>query len=742
MSLPKPEHACVGDPCQRCGRAPSDHRAPRKRNRPSGRDHRSEDERCAFFGIDGEGQGRAPHRYTLMGCADETGDRTWVLRPEEGLTDLSTAQCLEFVCSLPKRHAKLFAYSFGYDLTMILRDVDDYTLYRLFRPDLRRGKHGPRPVYWQTVLKGGEEVTYALNLLATKFSVRRSTGATFEREDGVVMPKLGPPATIHDVWKFFQGRFTAALTDWKVGSPEVVARMEDMKAQRSKFEKLAREGGTAAIESYCLEECRYMAELARKLTDAHEKAGLRLRNYYGAGSSASAMMEIMGVKAAVKESRVVRESMDPVELSLDVMSGFFGGRFENSRVGRIEGPVYSYDISSAYPYELCTLPCLMHGRWSKTKVRGEIERARTALVRYRLRESGPLEEQAWGPFPFRTKDGSIVYPGVSGGGWIWREEYLAGERLFSGVEFVEAWVYRCECDCVPFKDIPGYYAERVRIGKEGPGIVIKLGCNSCYGKLAQSVGGQLGPFTCWPWAGIITSGTRSKILSDAIGGLACRADLLMCATDGVASTSPISMPAPRDTGTFDCVNQKGERVPLGGWEFKKLEGGLFLARPGVYFEPGQKSAEEIKYVRGRGVGRAAMLKSAGRIMRAYEDGEKSIVVTSMDRFVGAKTAISRSRKQPGDEGRGEYRYKRSTVFGDWIDRPVEMTFDPEPKRQGIGEGGRLGLRAFPGLESLPYVPHGAPSPEAELLRAATAEALEQPDGGGLSWEDGLEEAGL
>ena len=728
----RPEHAPSGDPCDRCGLPAKAHRSPRNRN--ARQDDRSEEERCTFLGIDGEGQGRNPHRYTLMGCSDELGEKKWVLRPENGLHDLSTVQCLEFICNLPRRHTKIFAYSFGYDLTMLLRDVGDYELYRLFRPDSRPGEHGPRPVYWKTTLPSGEEVTYAFNLLATKFSVARSTGEHIKLPNGKWYAKMSRAVAILDIWKFFQGRFTAALKDWKIGSPEAVARMEEMKAKRSEFDKV----DDAAIEAYCLEECRYMAELARKLTDAHDRVELKLRNYYGAGSSASAMLDKMGVRSHIKEARVIRAN-DSFDLEGAIAAAFSGGRFENSVLGRVQGPVYSADISSAYPYELCFLPCLVHGKWRRTRNRNIMEHARAAVVRYSLAEPKNAAEASWAPFPFRLPDGSIVYPRASGGGWVWRDEFLAGESIFPNVNFKEAWAYECDCDCVPFADIPIYYRERVRIGKEGPGIVLKLGCNSCYGKLAQSVGGKMGAYTVWMWAGLITSGTRAKFLTDCLALAEDHSDVLMVATDGACFRKQLVMPAPKNTGTYDCRNQKGDLVPLGGWERKTLEGGLFLARPGIYFEPAKTSEEQLEYVRGRGVGRAAMIKNANRIMEALERGDPSLHVTSLDRFMGAKTSISRSKKKPGDTGKGTWRYRRSLVFGDWIDRPVEMSFDPLPKREGIGPDGQLGLRAFPHLTSQPYKPGFTNSPEAILLRAMTQEADEQMDGGGLGELDHLDE---
>lgn len=696
MKARKAEHAPHGDPCGRCGLPALRHREPRSRV-----DSRKRSERDTFIGIDGEGQGTAPHRYVFLAACDETGAKKWCVRNPAGLT---TVECLDFILSLPAAHTKLFAYSFNYDLTKILRDVDDMRLYKLFRPELRKGEKGPKPVFWNG---------YSLNLLNTRFTVKRITSAP-----GVVPAQFGPAHTIHDIWRFFQGKFTTALEDWKIGTVAQLDRMREMKSKRG-GSAWAKES-PAALEAYCFEECQFMGELARRLTDAHEKAGLQLKNYFGAGSSASAMLKAMGVKEHIEQAR--KANPVPDEMQEAVASAFFGGRFENSVIGSVKGPVYSYDISSAYPYQLCFLPCLVHGKWTKTKNRKAAFAARTALVRYRLDEpANPRIGKDWAPFPFRLADGTITYPRASGGGWIWRDEFLAGEKLFPNARFVEAWAYGCDCSCQPFAGIADYYRERVRIGKEGPGIVIKLGVNSCYGKTAQSVGG-LGPYTSWVWAGLITSGCRAQIL-EALGMLKKRSSLLMVATDGICTTEPLAFPEPRDTGTSDVVNAKGERKPLGGWEAETLPDGLFLARPGIYFAP-HPTAEKMKKVRGRGVGRAAVVDHWRQIIDAYEAGEPSILVAKLSRFIGAKTGITRSGKE------GAYRYKRSPQFGEWIVRPVQMGFSPLPKREGVAKGGRLGLRAFPQLVSTPYRP-GLVSPEALALKLMTIEALEQPDGGDL-----------
>ncbi len=709
-----------------------------------------------FVGVDGEGKtehhGPWPgrHRYTMLCAADEFG-RKYQIKNSHGLR---TKQCLNFILSIPhKESTKLFSYSFGYDLTKILEDVDDLTLYKLVRPELRRRMRGGQkvivPVYWPSA-----KPQYSLNWINGRFTVSKIEGTEIVIDEKTGGPtvgyKWGPSTIIHDVWKFFQGKFTSALEDWKVPDnvsaderKVILDRMKEMKDQRSNFDQL----DDKQIETYCFEECKYMATLARKLTDAHVKAGIPLKNYFGAGSSAEAMMLVMNIKQHVKKARAENPTPDSVEYIQ--RCAFFGGRFELGRLGPIREIVYGQDISSAYVYQLAFLPCLIHGRWEHTTSRQAIHNARTAIVRYTLEE--PIVKRPWAPFPFRMSNGSIAFPETSGGGWVWREEYLAGEKLFDNVRFQEAWLYHCDCDCQPFKDIPRYYSLRIQIGKEGPGIVIKLGMNSNYGKTAQTVGGEPGTFHSWMWAGLITSGCRAQVL-EAMAAHRNLDNLLMVATDGIATLEKITLPRPLDTGTnwLPCPdpdpkdlkespdifrkssNQWFVNKPLGGWEEKAVPNGMFLARPGIYF-PLNPTDKDIKRIRARGLGRAAVWNNWKAIIEAYESGQPGIQIQNLSLFRGIKTSITRSGKP------GEYTYKRSDDYGRWISRPIDMTFSPLPKREAkIGEGGRLTLRKLDGLESAPY-DKGILSPEALLLLQQAIEEAEQPDGGDLTDYGGIDE---
>lgn len=622
------------------------------------------------MGLDGEGQGRSPHIYFLLAAASEDGQR-WFVENSEGLT---TEQCLDFILSLPL-HARAFGYSLGYDICKMLKDVPAKVLYQLMRPDTRRGEHGPRPVYWGK---------YKLNLVATKFTI----------QDTVTKRRR----TVWDVWKFFRGKFVTALRDWKIQA--AIAEIEAMKEKRADFDRESKD----AVRDYCFAECVALASLVHKLTDACETADIPLTTYYGAGSIASAILDKMSIRD--------KKGAIPEAMQKAVSCAFYGGRFEHTAVGPLAGPLYSYDISSAYPYQTCFLPCLEHAHWEKTRDYKKMMNGRHACVHYKLREQGAPD--IWGPFPFRTVDGSIVFPAVSGGGWVWRDEWVAAEKLFHNLEFVEAWVLESDCDCPPpFAATRDFYLERLRLGKEAAGTILKLGMNSEYGKLAQSTGSA--PYQNWSWAGMVTSGTRAQFL-DLLGLHSDWSNMLIVATDGVYTREKLVCPEPRDTGT-ESARQYG-KWPLGAWDppdGKLIAEGMFAARPGVYF-PLNPSDEDLEAFRARGLSRTVLIREWRRIQAAWYRGDPEVVIPSVTRFVGAKSGTLLTRA-------GEYR--RTESCGEWVERDIRLSFDPAPKRAPD-----MGILRLEG-ESLPYT-KSVVSPEAELLAQVTEEENEQPDGGDLT----------
>lgn len=659
-----------------------------------------------YIGIDGEGQGRNDHKYTMMCASDGTGQLQWILEPTSKPDRLTTKECLGFITRLAHRNTRVFSYSFNYDMTMMLRQLPNGKLYDLFRPDRRKNPYkgaakysGPVPVQWEG---------WNLNLQGTKFTVQGH----------------GKKVVVWDLFKFFGTSFVNALKDWKVGDPERVKWMAYMKAHRAEFDKLS----SKDVKEYCLLECQYMALLGQKLVEAHDGAGLKLKSFYGAGSSGAAILESINIREKMADC--------PESMIIPVATAFSGGRFEYSAIGEFEEKLFNWDISSAYPYQLTFLPCLQHGTWTHTRSRNDIEKAECqqgALVRYKLHEPG--KKLSWGPFPFRDRDGNISYPERSGGGWVWRDEFLQGERLWPNVQFQEAYVYSSNCDCKPFERIPEFYLFRLRVGKEGPGLSVKLGINSAYGKLAQSVGSAR--YNSWIWAGMITSGCRAQIL-ELMGRHKDMSNVLGIATDGLLTREEIVPPYPLPTGTGAIIH--GQSKPLGGWELKVEKKGMFLARPGVYF-PLNPTEEELSKIRARGIGRAAMLANWENLIHAWRaHGVNGIAeMSKVSRFCGAKSSISKGIRgyvrADGDIGNKE------PAYGQWVERDIRLSFDPMPKRAGLNPDGRtLAMRKFDMQErSAPYnrallrmaSKYAATTQDSEenlQFRAVKEELLEQPDG--------------
>jgi hypothetical protein len=192
-------------------------------------------------------------------------------------------------------------------------------------------------------------------------------------------------------------------------------------------------------------------------------------------------------------------------------------------------------------------------------------------------------------------------------------------------------------------------------------------------------------------------------------------NILMLATDGIFSRSPLTLPKPKDTGTFDVCDDKGKYKPLGGWESEVFESGIFAARPGVYF-PLNPTESQLKKVRGRGIGKKALYDRCNIVVRAFEARAKACKLIGLQRFIGAKSAIHKSNRG----------YSRSEDYGEWVSHSVEVTFDPAPKRERCGTGGRLLPWRYFDWQSQPYAP-ARKGPEAQALMMAKLIAEEQPD---------------
>ncbi len=709
-----------------------------------------------IIGVDGEGHdtpdGR--HIYTYLAAVDEHGT---LVAEAHNPAGLSHDECCEMLLSIPGNSLK-FGFMFSYDTTKIIEEMSAVDRYYLMRPNIRNARSCNnkecKKVFgsWRSSCPAcgcPEFRSYTRSLrwrgrMYGFFNGSLSVGIEANPKRGI----KAKATKVWDVFRFFGCSFVEALKSWQVGSAEQVERILGMKNKRGAFDVEDPE----AVKAYCREECHLLAVMMRKLIDAHNEADIRLTRYEGAGSTATALLK----KFEVEKYRGPRAREMRPDLAVAIAAAFFGGRFENSAIGKFVRKVHAFDVSSAYPYALSFLPCLACGEWkritgSPAKVRRALDRAgskgRLCVAEFKVAALAPWERKklAWGPLPFRSREGSITY-GTNFSGWAWAPELLPALDGWGKLVSLtgEAWVYETKCTHNPFAFLPSIYRERCRWGKDGKGIPLKLGPNATYGKCAQSIG-EDPKFQSWVWAGMTTATCRGQ-LSSAIANARDPWSVLAVATDGILATEKLDLPIPRDTGTSDL------KKPLGGWEHKEVPEGVFLAKPGLYY----RLNPELGDVRARGVGRREVYASRHLIEGGFaawdrKDMKYAVRLTSR-RFYGAKHSIFARAAcagcnkgwpgvpeqlcpkcgQIGDVFKTKLlkRAGGEPAYGTWDVRDVRIAFDPHPKRERTikrgGTSARVHLRDLSGQTSAPYKP-GMTTPEGEVARRGKEIMLEQPD---------------
>ena len=288
------------------------------------------------------------------------------------------------------------------------------------------------------------------------------------------------------------------------------------------------------------------------------------------------------------------------DLELAVNHAFYGGRFEVSRIGLIPGPVYAYDLRSAYPAAMRSLPCPLHTHWTHRSIVRRLPTNKLYLARVVFEHP----EGPWCALPFR-RNGGLFWP-FQGLGWYWSPEIEAAQRsLGAKITPLEAWIADSRCDCATYAWVADVFAQRQQLGSKTRGYPIKIALAALYGKLAQRSGHA--PFHDAVDSGLITAITRAQLV-EAVGHVP--GTVVMIATDALYSTQPL----PLAVGNG-----------LGQWEMDVLPD-LFIAQPGVYWSPTQEkeradnsSADAVKStVKSRGAPRSAIGPAIPRFHAAFE----------------------------------------------------------------------------------------------------------------------------
>jgi DNA polymerase type B, organellar and viral len=492
-------------------------------------------------------------------------------------------------------------FVFSYDVNMILGNVPRYKIKELWEAD------GFAPY---VLLKSGHEVFYRPR---KSFGVRRGQWE-YENEEWKRITTYR--ILVWDVFGFFQGSFLEILRKWVPEHP-YIRRIGRGKEHRHSFS--VRE--LPEIVGYCQAECTALVDVMNAFRESLKPTELKPTRWDGAGALAASLMKSREIKKHLQPP--------PPEVERVARYAYFGGRMEVLQYGNHRGPVYYYDINSAYPAAMLELPSLS-GEWVHDATFGNPSpRAQFSLTRvqFNAAKSQPLH-----PLPFREFQGDVFFPrdgeqrsgdwrNESFEGWYWEPEAFLvlghdGHRLETW-NFYPATTYR------PYNFLPELFEQRRKWQADGNPAEkpLKLAINSLYGKHAQQLGwnqqtGEPPPFHSLVYAGYITSRTRARLYQAAMQ----KPDsIIMLATDGLWSTEPLDLPL-------------GDG--LGEWEHKKFDG-LTVVQSGVYWV--KEGRKWNLFCRGYDKDAAELRRSS--VLTAWKGGLSHIQVPTT-RFCGMGTALA------------------------------------------------------------------------------------------------------
>ncbi|HEV2317309.1 MAG TPA: DNA polymerase [Thermoplasmata archaeon] len=485
------------------------------------------------------------------------------------------------------------SFAFDYDVNNIIKDLPREKLVRLWKE---------REVKWGA---------YRLEWMPRKWfqvsEVNRETNRTIK----------GTSVRIYDIYGFFQSGFVKACEDWLGKRDPDLRIVRKWKRRRPTFKP----EDLPSLREYNAAELRLMVRLAQALKAAFDAAGIPLTQYYGPGASATTYLGQIGAKAFIDRHQ-------PVEVETAGRHAYIGGRIEVPVYGEIPGPLYRYDLNSAYPSAIVDLPNLTNGRWIQDKV----YRADLPYSVYHISWKLPGGRPFY-PFPWRSPEGGIFFP-PTGRAWVWHPELTAaidkGGFSKRAIRILEAWHFIPDDSTErPFRKVAETYAWRKKLqGENDPAErAIKLCLNSLYGKLAQSVSaaGKFGAtdgharkptYHQIEHAGYVASVCRARVYRAAMQKPEA---IVAFATDGILSREPLDLSTSEELGEWSAE------------EFHRAT----VVQSGVY---------RLQLANGKwethGRGFAEKNLPWGRIRRGWMQGVRKLNATGRrKRFIGLGAAI-------------------------------------------------------------------------------------------------------
>jgi hypothetical protein len=277
-----------------------------------------------------------------------------------------------------------------------------------------------------------------------------------------------------------------------------------MKENRTIFSNYYYSRHKKEVRKYCVDDCILTKELAENwIKTFYETFGFYPDNWISSGYLAEKVLINNGIPVPLFNEI-------PYEVQELARFSFYGGRFELIQRGFI-GECYLYDINSAYPYALTTLPDILNGKWFSSK---KIHQKAKLGFFYILAEIDPSVKIS--PFPFVKKNRTICYPCGTFKTYVTLDELKTVEgdsrikyKILESYQFIP----NENCD-YPFKQfIEEQYDRRMKLRGEQNQLerAIKIILNSIYGKTAQKTNRVMGNLFNPVIASYITGFARSQL---------------------------------------------------------------------------------------------------------------------------------------------------------------------------------------------------------------------------------------
>ncbi|MEM3423456.1 MAG: DNA polymerase [Nitrososphaeria archaeon] len=555
-------------------------REERKRERNRGYKEKKKEEEVKnrfknkrFFAIDSEGYEENGKSFlnliAILYVDDDNENHYYILK--EGFNTYRIIswifQCVHDIRKYMKEGEELEGIIFGsgYDFTMWLKDLTYEDVTRLKKENEVEFEGYKIKMFPKKML-----------VLSKKYADRR--------------------LVISDVFGFTNTSFVRSLQSLQIDiSKEELDRIASEKVQRGSFEKEI----TDEVIEYNKKELEYLLKIAYKIKDTLTEIGWYIDNFYGSGAVGNFLLQ---------SHNIDKISQDNLKISDDVINAYnyayYGGYIYAFVVGTIKGPIYHYDLKSAYPSIMKELPDLRQGEWihhDKLSIEEIMNMNNVSVVKCKYKLNSAI-------LPYRLKNGNVAYF-RDGQAWynVAMIKALYPLKKDEKLEIEEAYEFVPEGDTKPFGFVEEIYKMKESTNKKENPVqysMYKIGMNSLYGKMIQGVGAN--KFYNIIYASAITGGTRAKLIKTIREIENKHGMVYMVMTDSIFTSLPIE-------------NGVGEK--LGEWGLEGVHDEMGIVQTGLYYTR-DKDTYELKK---RGIYIDSKGNNIQEIQNSYKSNENEII---------------------------------------------------------------------------------------------------------------------